>query len=89
MRHTVCLHSSLPSGHQSYMLSGCPLCGLHGSFLWWDAYFLCSGSPGWPMTQLVAGLCLVQSLLATGWWGWVMMLLTAESWEVLGLLLAQ
>ena len=47
-----------------------------------------SGRHDWCLVQLVAWLCLLQRLPATGCWGWIMRLLAAEPQEVPALVLA-
>ena len=51
--HPMHPSSSLPSRHQIYMLLGCPLYGLHGSFFLWQAdYCGWSGRLSWPPVWL-------------------------------------
>ena len=84
----MCPSSALPSGHQSYMPWGCPLCGLCGPFccggLTTMSGLVGMAGPVW----LIIRLCLVQRLLATGDLGWVSRGMAAEPQEIPGLVLA-
>ena len=68
-RHPMCLSSALPSVHESYMLSGCPLCR-PGSIVAGNCGWF--GRCDWPLIYLVAQICFLWRLLATDWQDWVM-----------------
>lgn len=66
-RHSMHLNSVYPSHHPSYMFQGFPHVGCMGpSFVegyLGDVIRLC-----WHLVQLVTRPCLVQRLMAAGWW---------------------
>ena len=65
-RHAMGHSSTLPSCHQSYMLSGCPLYGLSGSSCCDKLTTTDTGRCICLLVQLVASPCLVWRLLASG-----------------------
>lgn len=79
------LDSTLPSGHQSYML---PTWAMWFLLLWQADHCGWSGRLGWTSIWLVSRPCLMQRLSATSWQGHVMRQLTVELQGPLGLVLA-
>ena len=65
-------NSTLPSGHQSYIIQGCPLCGPSGlSCCGRENYCGCTNRQVWFPSRLAARPCLMWRLLAAGGWSWL------------------